>query len=115
MEIRAQAKYVRISPQKARLVTRAVQNLPVEDALAVLRFIPKKAARLVRRVVESAVANAGQRSQVDVDTLFIKYIYVDGGPTLKRFMSRAMGRVNHILKRTSHITVILDEKAGGRR
>ncbi len=112
MEIRAQAKYVRLSPQKARLVTRAVKDLKVEEALAVLQFIPKKAARLVRRVVESAVANAGQRPQIDVDALYIKKIYVDGGPTMKRFMSRAMGRVNHILKRTSHITVILDEKTG---
>lgn len=115
MEIRAQAKYVRISPQKARLVTRAVQDLQVEEALAVLRFIPKKAARLVRRVVMSAVANASQRSQIDVDTLYVKRIFVDGGPTLKRFMSRAMGRVNHILKRTSHITVVLDEKLGARK
>lgn len=112
MEIRAQAKYVHISPQKARLVTRAVKDMRVEEALAVLQFIPKKAARLVRRVVASAVANAEQRPQIDVDTLYIKKIYVDGGPSLKRFMSRAMGRVNRILKRTSHITVILDEKTG---
>jgi large subunit ribosomal protein L22 len=110
MEIRAQAKYVRISPQKARLVTRAIQNKKVEDALAVLQFIPKKAARLVRRVVASAVANATQRPQVDVDSLYIKRVYVDGGPSAKRYMSRAMGRVNRIIKRTSHITVVLAEK-----
>lgn len=110
MEIRAQAKYVRISPQKARLVTRAIKDKSVGDALAALQFVPKKAARLVRRVVESAVANASQRPQVDVDTLYIKKIYVDGGPSLKRFMPRAMGRVNRIIKRTSHITVILDER-----
>lgn len=110
MEIRAQAKYVRISPQKARLVTRAIQDKKVEEALAVLQFIPKKAARLVRRVVASAVANATQRPQVDVDSLYIKTIYVDGGPSAKRFMSRAMGRVNRIIKRTSHITVVLAEK-----
>ena len=110
MEIRAQAKYVRISPQKARLVTRAIKDKNVGDALAALQFIPKKAARLVRRVVESAVANASQRPQVDVDALYIKKIFVDGGPSLKRFMPRAMGRVNRIIKRTSHITVILDER-----
>ncbi len=110
MEIRAQAKYVRISAQKARLVTRAIQDKKVEDALAVLQFIPKKAARLVRRVVASAVANAAQRPQVDVDSLYIKRVYVDDGPSAKRFMSRAMGRVNRIIKRTSHITVVLAEK-----
>ncbi len=110
MEIRAQAKYVRISPQKARLVTRAIHNKKVEEALAVLQFIPKKAARLVRRVVASAVANASQRPQIDVDSLYIKRVYVDGGPSAKRYMSRAMGRVNRIIKRTSHITVVLAEK-----
>lgn len=110
MEIRAQAKYVRISAQKARLVTRAIKDKKVEEALAVLQFIPKKAARLVRRVVASAVANAAQRPQIDVDSLYIKRVYVDGGPSAKRFMSRAMGRVNRITKRTSHITVVLAEK-----
>jgi large subunit ribosomal protein L22 len=110
MEIRAQAKYVHISPQKARIVTRAIQDKKVEEALAVLQFIPKKAARLVRRVVASAVANANQRPQIDVDSLYIKTAYVDDGPSIKRFMSRAMGRVNRIIKRTSHITVVLAEK-----
>lgn len=110
MEVRAQARYIRISPQKARLVTRAVKGKGVEEALAVLQFTPKKAARLVCKVVESALANAQQRPQIDVDTLYIKKIYVDGGPTLKRWRPRAMGRVNRILKRTSHITVVLDEK-----
>ena len=110
MEIRAQAKYVHISPQKARIVTRAIQDKKVEEALAVLQFIPKKAARLVRRVVASAVANANQRPQIDVDSLYIKKVYVDDGPSSKRFMSRAMGRVNRITKRTSHITVVLAEK-----
>ncbi|HAY21905.1 50S ribosomal protein L22 [Desulfobacca acetoxidans] len=110
MEIRAQAKFVHVSPQKVRLVTRAIKDKKVDEALGALQFIPKKAARLVRRLVESAVANASQRSQVDVDSLFIKRAYVDGGPSLKRFMSRAMGRVNRIVKRTSHITVVLDEK-----
>lgn len=110
MEIRAQAKYVRISAQKARLVTRAIKDKKVEEALAALQFIPKKAARLVRRVVASAVANAAQRPQVDVDSLYVKRVYVDDGPSAKRFMSRAMGRVNRITKRTSHITVVLAEK-----
>ncbi|MFP3866978.1 MAG: 50S ribosomal protein L22 [Desulfobacteraceae bacterium] len=110
MEVRAQARYVRISPQKTRLVTRAIKGKGVEEALAVLQFTPKKAARLVRKVVESAVANAGQHSQIDVDTLYIKKIWVDGGPTMRRFRARAMGRATRILKRSSHITVVLDER-----
>jgi large subunit ribosomal protein L22 len=110
MEIRAQAKYVHISAQKVRIVTRAIKDKKVEAALAVLKFIPKKAARLVRRVVASAVANATQRPQIDVDSLYIKRVFVDDGPSAKRFMSRAMGRVNRITKRTSHITVVLAEK-----
>jgi large subunit ribosomal protein L22 len=110
MEIRAQAKYVHISAQKARLVTRAIKDKKVEEALAALQFIPKKAARLVRRVVASALANATQRPQIDVDSLYVKTVYVDEGPSSKRFMARAMGRVNRITKRTSHITVVLAEK-----
>jgi large subunit ribosomal protein L22 len=110
MEIRAQAKYVHISAQKARLVTRAIKDKKVEEALAALHFIPKKAARLVRRVVASAVANATQRPQIDVGSLYVKRVYVDDGPSSKRFMARAMGRVNRITKRTSHITVVLAEK-----
>ena len=109
MEIKASAKYVRIAPGKVRLVARVLSGKKVEEALALLRFLPQRGARLVRKVMESAVANAGQRPQVDVDTLFVKTIAVDGGPCLKRFMPRAMGRVNRILKRTSHITVVLAE------
>ena len=109
MEIKARAKYLRISPTKLRLVARPLTGKKVEEALNLLQFTPKRGARLMRKVVEQAVANAGQRSQVDVDTLFVKTIFVDGGPTLKRFMPRAMGRVNRILKRMSHITVVLAE------
>lgn len=109
MEIRARGKYLRISPTKLRLVTRPLAGKKVEEALQLLQFIPKKGARLVKKVVEQAVANAEQRPQVDVDTLYIKGIWVDGGPMLKRFMTRAMGRANRILKRTSHLTVVLAE------
>ena len=109
MEIRASAKYLRISPTKLRLVARPLRGKPVEEALHLLKFTPQKGARLMRKVMEQAVANAEQRPQVDVDTLFVKNISVDGGPTLKRFMTRAMGRANRILKRTSHITVVLAE------
>jgi|UniRef100_A0A7C3YZM8 large subunit ribosomal protein L22 len=109
MEIRARAKYLRISPTKLRLVARPLTGKKVEEALSLLKFTPNKGARLMHKVMEQAVANAEQRPQIDVDTLFIKYIAVDGGPVLKRFMPRAMGRVNRILKRTSHITVVLAE------
>jgi large subunit ribosomal protein L22 len=109
MEIKARAKYLRISPLKLRLVARTLPGKKVEDALALLRFMPQRGARLLRKVVMSAVANAEQRPQVDVDTLFVKSVCVDGGPSLKRFQARAMGRVNRILKRSSHITVVLDE------
>ena len=109
MEIKASAKYIRVSPTKLRLVARPIQGKKVEEALALLQFLPQRGARLVKKVVEQAVANAGQRPQVDVDTLFVKSIWVDGGPVLKRFMARAMGRVNRILKRSSHVTVVLAE------
>jgi large subunit ribosomal protein L22 len=109
MEIRARAKYLLISPTKLRLVAQPLTGKKVEEALDLLKFTPKRGARVMRKVVEQAVANAGQRSQVDVDNLFVKTIFVDGGPTLKRFMPRAMGRVNRILKRMSHVTVVLAE------
>ena len=109
MEIRARAKYLRISPQKLRLVARPLSGKKVEEALSLLKFTNHKGARLMLKVMQQAVANAEQRPQVDVDTLFVKTIAVDGGPVLKRFMPRAMGRVNRILKRTSHITVVLAE------
>ncbi len=112
MEIKARARFIRISPFKVRLVAREISGKMADEALAVLRFLPQRGARVLRKVLEAAVANAEQRSQVDVDTLFIKGIQVDGGPVLKRFMPRAMGRVNRILKRSSHITVVLDEKTG---
>ncbi len=114
MEIKARAKYLRVSPTKLRLLTRPIAGKKVEEALAALSFMPQRGARLVKKVVEQAVANAEQRPQVDVDTLYIKGIWVDGGPMLKRFMTRAMGRANRILKRTSHLTVILDEAPAAR-
>ena len=109
METRAVAKYIRISPRKARLVADVVRGMDVETAITTLRFMPKKAARILRKVIESAVANADQNETIDVDTLYIKSIQIDGGPMLKRFRPRAMGRATRILKRTSHITVVVDE------
>lgn len=109
MEVKAVTRYVRIAPRKARLVTELIKGKPVEEALTMLRFVPKKAARLVDKTLRSAVANAEQNPNIDVDTLYIKRIFVDGGPTMKRWRPRAMGRATKIIKRTSHITVILDE------
>ena len=109
MEVKAVTRYVRISPRKARLVTELIKGKPVEEALTILRFVPKKAASLVDKTLRSALANAEQNPNIDVDKLYIKRIFVDGGPTMKRWRARAMGRATKIIKRTSHITVILDE------
>ena len=110
MEAKAVAKYIRISPQKARLVADAVRGKDVESAITALRFMSKKAAGILRKVLESAVANAEQTETIDVDTLYVKEIQINGGPMLKRFRPRAMGRAGKILKRTSHITVVVDER-----
>ncbi|MGD8563655.1 MAG: 50S ribosomal protein L22, partial [Desulfarculaceae bacterium] len=98
MEATAKAKYIRISPSKARLVARAIKGMKVGEALDKLKFTPKKAAVLFAKVVNSAVANASQRPGVDVDNLYIKKACVDGGPTLKRWRARAMGRAYVIRK-----------------
>lgn len=109
MEAKAVAKFVRISPRKTRLVADNIRGMPVEDAMNVLRFTPKKAAKELNKVLRSAIANAGQLPGVDVDSLYIKSVIVNEGPTWKRIMPRAMGRAYRILKRTSHITIVVDE------
>ena len=101
---------IRISPQKARLLADLIRGKDVETAINTLRFMPKKGARIIRKLVESALANAGQNEAIDVDTLYVKTIFVDGGPMLKRIRPRAQGRATRILKRSSHITVVLDEQ-----
>ncbi len=111
MDVRAKAKFIRISSTKVRKILEAAKGKPVEDALNNLKFMPQKAARILDKVVRSAVANADQKSGVDVDSLFVRNILVDQGASLKRFRPRAQGRAYRILKRTSHITVILSEKA----
>lgn len=110
MEAKARSRFIRISPQKARLVADTIRGKNVDEAITTLRFMPKKGARILRKVIESAVANASQNEAIDVDTLYVKTIFVDGGPMLKRIRPRAMGRASRILKRTSHITVVLDEQ-----
>lgn len=109
MEARALAKHTRVSPRKTRLVAKNIKGKPVEDALNILAFTPKKAARILSKVLRSAIANAEQLPGVDIDTLYVKQVRIDEGPTWKRIMPRAMGRATRILKRTSHITVIVDE------
>ena len=109
MEVKAVAKYVRISSQKVRAMSGAIKGKPVETALDLLKFMPQKSAKLVEKVVRSAAANAEQNPEIDVDTLVVRNILADQGPTLKRFRARARGRGTRILKRTSHITVVLAE------
>ena len=111
MDVRAVLKYVRISPQKVRSIVGAIKGKPVEDGLSLLKFMPQKAAKIVEKIVRSAVANADQQTEIDVDSLVIRNIVADQGPTLKRFRARARGRGTRILKRTAHITVILSEQS----
>ena len=110
MATSAKHRFARISAQKARLVADQVRGMPVERALNLLTFSPKKAAHLVRKVLESAVANAEHNDGADIDELKVSVITVDEGPAYKRWHARAKGRGNRILKRTSHITVTVAEK-----
>jgi large subunit ribosomal protein L22 len=110
MEATAVLKYVRLSAQKGRLVADQIRGLPVARAIELLQFSPKKAAGPLRKVLESAIANAEHNEGADVDELKVRTIYVDGGPTLKRFHARAKGRGARILKRTCHITVTVADQ-----
>ena len=105
MQAVAKHRFARISAQKGRLVADQIRGLPVEQALDVLAFSKKKGAALVKKVLDSAIANAENNEGADIDELRVKAIYVDEGPTLKRIRARAKGRASRILKRTSHITV----------
>ncbi|MFW6334305.1 MAG: 50S ribosomal protein L22 [Desulfosalsimonas sp.] len=109
MDVKATGKYMRISPQKVRKLVGAVKGRPVETGLNELKFMPQKAAGMVEKIVRSAVANADHNEGIDVDALVIKNVIVNEGPMLKRFRPRARGRATRILKRTSHITVIVGE------
>ncbi|MCC6136788.1 MAG: 50S ribosomal protein L22 [Candidatus Contendobacter sp.] len=109
MQAVAILKHARISPQKARLVADQVRNLPIERALQILTFSDKKAAPMIKKVLESAIANAEHNEGADIDELKVAAICVDCGPLLKRMHARAKGRGNRIVKRTSHITVTVAE------
>jgi large subunit ribosomal protein L22 len=110
---RAQGKYLPSSPLKVRPVANLVRNKPYLEAVAILEAMPQKGALLIKRVVESAAANAlSQNRKLDEEQLFISQLYVDDGPRLKRVWARSHGRRDILLKRQCHITVVLDEKAG---
>jgi large subunit ribosomal protein L22 len=108
--VNATAKYVRVSPRKAGDVAQLIRGKKVAEAKALLALSPRAAAKLVGKVLDSAVANAENNHDLDADDLYVVQAYVNGGPTLKRFRPRAMGRASRIRKRTSHITVSVDEK-----
>lgn len=109
MEVAAKLKNARISAQKCRLVADQIRGAPVERALQTLTFSPKKAARLIKKVLESAIANAEHNQGADIDELKVARVFVDQGASLKRFHARAKGRGNRIVKRTSHITVAVGD------
>jgi large subunit ribosomal protein L22 len=111
MQVSATLRHARISPQKCRLVADLVRGQPVGDALAVLAYTPKKGARIVRKVLESAIANAEHNLEADIDTLRVARIEVDAAPLMKRFHARAKGRGNRIVKRNSHIRVTVADRA----
>ena len=108
MEARAQARYVRVTPMKARRVIDLIRGMNAADAQAVLRFAPQAASEPIGKVLDSAIANATNNFKLDPDTLVVREAYVDEGPTLKRFRPRAQGRAYRIRKRTSHITVVVE-------
>jgi large subunit ribosomal protein L22 len=109
MEVKAKLKFVRVGPRKVRLVADMIRGKGSEEALNILIFTKKAAAKIVIKLLKSAIANATQKKNIDVDRLYIKKITVDQGPTMKRFQPRALGRATTIRKRTSHITIVLDE------
>src|SRR3981081_2400389 len=110
MEVRSIYRYARISPFKVREVTREIQGLPVSAALDLLAFTPKKAAFLISKTLKSAVANAENNANLRVDGLVVKEAVVGEGPTMKRMMARARGSGSRILKRTSHIRIVLSDE-----
>ncbi|WP_028050099.1 50S ribosomal protein L22 [Cellulomonas sp. URHD0024] len=115
MEAKAKARFVRVTPQKARRVVDLIRGKQAGEAVAVLKFAPQAAGETVLKVVESAIANAREAAKrsnerLDENDLYISEVFVDEGPTLKRFRPRAQGRASQILKRTSHITVVVAER-----
>ena len=110
MEVKATAKTVRITPRKARLVLDLIRGKNAEEALAILKFTPNHAAEVVSKVLKSAMANATHNNQLDAEKLYVKACFANEGITMKRFRPRAKGQASQILKRTSHITVVVEER-----
>ena len=110
MEAKAILRFCRVAPRKARIVADMIRGRNVEEAISLLEFTPKRSAQIVRKVLHSAIANAEDTSEVDVDRLFVKKITVDQGPTLKRYRPRAQGRAFRINKKTSHIILVVAER-----
>jgi large subunit ribosomal protein L22 len=106
----ARTKYLRMTPRKVRMVGNQIRGKGVQTAIDYLNFCRRRAARPLVKLVKSAVANAAQKGGMDIDNLYIKDLQINAGPTMKRWMPRARGMATQILKRTSHITVVLDEK-----
>ena len=113
MEARCQVRYIRISPSKVGIVADLVRGKPVREALAILRYTPKKASKVVEKAIRSAIANAENNHDMNGDLLYVSEIYVGQGPTLKRYRPRARGIAYPIQKKTSHLTVILREREEG--
>jgi len=114
MEVRAVARYVRLSPRKARDLARAIRGLPVADALKITQFSERKAAAVLHKTLRSAVANAENNAKLSAEDLRVKEALVDEGPALKRYWPRARGMVSPIRRRMSHVTIVLtDEPVGG--
>ena len=110
MATTATLKYTHLAPQKMRLVADQIRGLPVDSALNILNFSNKKSAAVIKKVLESAIANAEHNDGADIDELKIKDIFINQGPTHKRLRARARGRADRILKRTSHVTVTIEEQ-----
>jgi large subunit ribosomal protein L22 len=111
MIAKARARFIRVAPRKVRKVADLIRGKNVEEALNVLQFTPKYASKKLARLLKSAVSNADQKPGVNIDKLYVKTVFVDGGPQIKRFRPRAMGRATQILKKTSHVTLLLDQRA----
>ena len=110
MEARAYLKYARIAPRKVQIVLDLIRNKPVDQAMAILKHTPKAACEPLEKLLKSAIANAENNLELDRGTLYVAECYANQGPTLKRFHPRSRGQAFSILKRTSHITVVLDQK-----
>jgi large subunit ribosomal protein L22 len=110
MEAKAILRFCRVAPRKARIIADMIRGRNVEEAISLLEFTPKRSAQIVRKVLHSAIANAEDTGDVDVDRLCVKTVTVDQGPTLKRYRPRAQGRAFRINKKTSHIVLVVDER-----